>query len=56
MLASMWNILVEMYIGTTTWETKSKVNMHILNASSIIFLYMQFHEIMVTDTSQDLSQ
>ena len=40
MLATMWNILVEMYIGTTTWETKLKFNMHILNAFSIIFLYI----------------
>lgn len=37
MLATMWNILVEMHTGKSTWETKLKFNMHILNAFSIIF-------------------
>ena len=29
---------IEMYIGTTTLKNKLKFNMHILNASSVIFL------------------
>ena len=32
--------------GTTTWETRLKFNMHILNASSIIFLYIFPREIL----------